>query len=124
MPAGSDSDRSGVRFERGLYVGLAAAAAAVGMTVAAYLTARQAIKNLDLDPPDILSRYSHLRKNAIDSSKVPDGENPDDLFDTWESLNTGQVGRRLEMERRARQERGRNKGDLTPTPPTKPHIVL
>ena len=50
MPAGSDSDRSGGRFERGLYVGLAAAAAAVGMTVAAYLTARQAIKNLDLDP--------------------------------------------------------------------------
>ena len=44
MPAGSDSDRGGERFERGLYVGLAAAAAAAGMTTAAYLATRQAFK--------------------------------------------------------------------------------
>ena len=57
--AGGDSDKNEVRFERGLYVGLAAAAAAVGMTVAAYLTAQRIIQHLSEE--DIQGRFQGLR---------------------------------------------------------------
>jgi len=60
MHAGSDSDRGGVRFERGLYVGLAAAAAAVGMTTAAYLTTQHIIQHLREE--DIQGRFHNIQR--------------------------------------------------------------
>ena len=62
MPAGSDSDRGGDRFERGLYVGLAAAAAAAGMTTAAYLTFQRFNRSLRED--DVEWRMQALRRVA------------------------------------------------------------
>ena len=72
MPAGSDSDRGGDRFERGLYVGLAAAAAAAGMTTAAYLATRQAFKyyRRRATAGDAHENYDHARSG---SSSGPPG---------------------------------------------------
>ena len=65
--AGGDSDKNEVRFERGLYVGLAAAAAAVGMTVAAYLTAQRIIQHLSGE--DIQGRMHDLR-GIVDNMRL------------------------------------------------------
>lgn len=61
--AGGDSDKNEVRFERGLYVGLAAAAAAVGMTVAAYLTAQRIIQHLSEE--DIRRRFQGIEHEIV-----------------------------------------------------------